>query len=388
MKRLGMGAVLVSAMMATVQPGCTAAGGERGTGGDSSDGGGGDLGFGQGGGEDESCADEVFPGELVPVDLHVLLDQSVSMDDSSKWSSVVNALNAFIAAPESGGIGMGLQYFPIAPSQVIPGMCSMDSDCGVYGPCVPVFNVCNGSFAPNDSCDPGDYATAEVGIAELPGVAAAIQGSLAAHSPTGDSTPTQPGFEGAMQYATGWAAANPTHLVFIVLATDGEPTNCNPNSVQGTAAAASAAAAANPSVKTFVIGVGDSLGSLNQIASAGGTDTAYLVDAGPNTTQQFIDALVEIRSQGECQFQIPVPAGGTPDFDRVNVKLVDPNDPSVEIDVFNVSSEAGCDPVDGGWYYDDPANPQTIILCQVTCELVRAADYDIRVTLGCATRVK
>jgi hypothetical protein len=286
---------------------------------------------------------------------------------------------------------MGIQYFPIPPSGAIPGACNGDPNdpvCGYYGPCLPGFNVCGGSFSPNDSCDPADYAGAEVGIAELPGVAGAIQGSLSAHSPTGDSTPTQPGFEGAVAYATGWAAANPTHLTFIVFATDGEPTNCNPNSVQGTADAAAAAAAANPSVKTFVIGVGPNLGSLNQIAQAGGTSQAYLVDTGGSATQQFIDALVEIRGQGECQFQIPVPAAGTPDFDRVNVSLVDPNDPNNEIPLYNVGSEAGCHPTDGGWYYDNPADPHVILLCPASCDQVRSSDWDIDVKLGCKTIVK
>lgn len=338
-----------------------------------------------GSGGDGSCASDTFPGSLAPVDLYVMLDQSSSMNDSGKWSAVTNALTTFMAAPESNGVGMGIQYFPIPPTGSIPSSCGGDADCGFYGPCV--FGNCNGVFAPNDSCDPADYSDAEVAIAALPGVQSAIEQSLSSHGPSGDSTPTQPGYQGAVNYATAWATANPTHLTFIVLATDGEPNNCNPNSTQGTAGVAAAAATGSPPVRTFVIGVGDNLSSLNQIAAAGGTGQAFLVDAGNNTTQAFIDALVAIRAEGECQFQIPLPTDGSqPDFNRVNVTLQGPG--GEEIELFNVGDASGCDPTDGGWYYDDPAAPNTIVLCPASCDQVRETDWDVEVKLGCATILK
>ena len=40
----------------------------------------------------------------------------------------------------------------------------------------------------------------------------------------------------------------------------------------------------------------------------------------------------------------------------------------------------------GGWYYDDEANPSTIILCPATCETVRGDESGkISVVLGCDT---
>jgi hypothetical protein len=334
-----------------------------------------------------ACAADTYPGELVPLDLYVMLDKSSSMTDGGKWASVTTALKDFAKADDSHGIGVGLQYFPVPPSYPIPVQCNgqiNDPACGLYGPCIPGFNICGGS-ASNDSCDPIDYDEAKLTIAELPAAEPAFAAELNAASANGDSTPSQPAMEGAVVYATAWAQANPSHLTFIVFATDGEPTNCSINSIQGTADAAQQAANGNPSVKTFVIGVGSELGSLNQIASAGGTSQAYLVDTGPNATQQFIEALNEIRALGLCKFQIPVPEEGTPDFGKVNVSLVDPNDPDNYQVVKQVDNQSSCDPVEGGWYYDDPYDPKMIVLCPASCDEVMLSDWDVSVLLGCET---
>jgi hypothetical protein len=333
----------------------------------------------------DSCAAETYAGEVVDLDMFVMLDRSGSMQDGNKWPSVVGALNEFVSAPESSGIGVGLGYFPTPPSGPIPRNCA---DCGNYGPCLPVVNQCAGSITGiSDSCDAVDYAAPALGIAPLPATAAAFQSALAGQGPDGASTPSQPALEGAAQYATQWAKAHPAHLTFIVFATDGEPTNCSNNSVQGTAAAAAEAGASSPAVRTFVIGVGDSLGALNQIAAAGGTDTAFVVDAGAGTTQQFIDALVAIRGLGQCKFQIPVPDSGEPDFNLVNVSFVDAAT-GAETPLANVPSAADCDPAGGGWYYDNPSAPKIIELCPQSCDHASSSSVDVQVKLGCKTLVK
>jgi hypothetical protein len=358
----------------------------------------GGLGIGQGGGNsggNEACAAETYAGELVPLDLHVVLDRSASMQNDSKWGAVTAALQAFINDPSSAGVGIGLQYFPVSPTQPVPSACDgtnpNDPVCGLYGPCLPGFNICSGALAGgNDSCDPVDYQSPQLTIQALPGVAQTVTDSIAVHTPpSGDSTPSQPAMEGAAAYATQWAADNPTHLTVIVLATDGEPTGCSSNSVAGAASAAAGAFGASPSVLTFVVGVGTELGSLNQVAASGGTGQAFLVDTGANVTQQFIDAMNEIRATGQCQLQIPVPSGGaTPDYGKVNVTIVDPDNPNTTIELFNVGSEAGCDPNEGGWYYDNPADPNVILLCPASCTQVTTTGWDVSVLLGCETIVK
>jgi len=335
-----------------------------------------------------ACADESYPGELVLVDLYIMLDHSASMvQDTDKWGAVTSAITTFLGSFDEGGVGVGIQYFPIPPppGTQIPLNCVTTADCGLYGPCVPILNKCSGALAPDTSCDPADYDEPAVAISELPGVKSAILTSMGDMDPDGDATPTQQAMQGAVAYAVGWAAANPSHLTFIVFATDGEPTGCTTNSITETANLAQGAANGTPQVKTFVIGVGTELSALNSIAQAGGTDQAYLVDTGQNVTTQFIEALNEIRSAGLCKFQIPVPTTGQPDFNKVNVSLVDPNDANNAETIPYVGDEASCHAITGGWYYDNPADPHMIVLCDASCDKVKLSDWNINVLLGCKT---
>ena len=84
---------------------------------------------------------------------------------------------------------------------------------------------------------------------------------------------------------------------------------------------ASSAAAGTPKVLTFVIGVGTSLTNLNAIAAAGGTTKAYLVSAGANVTQQFIQALNDIRKKTlGCEYQMPKTDAGIIDPSKVELE--------------------------------------------------------------------
>jgi uncharacterized protein YegL len=100
---------------------------------------------------------------------------------------------------------------------------------------------------------------------------------------------------------------HPTHTVLVLLVTDGEPDACGIDLLGDTAAAASAGLAANPSVATYVLGVGTSLDALNQIASAGGTRQAYIVDGTQNISAQIVEALNKIRGMTSlpCEFACP-----------------------------------------------------------------------------------
>ena len=203
--------------------------------------------------------------------MFVMLDQSGSMVlFGNRWQPIVDAIKAFVAAPDMAGVGVGLGYFGLFP----PGMPPLD-------PTAP------------GSCNPGDYARPDVPIDVLPNVRMAIENSLNLHSTPGGGTPTLPALQGSMQYATQWAVAHPDRKVIIVLATDGEPQGCTGNDVNSVSQVAAAAATTNPQINTYVVGVGPSLQALNQIAQAGGSNMAYLVESG--NTQQFLDALHSIR---------------------------------------------------------------------------------------------
>ena len=336
--------------------------------------------------EDEACAAEAYSGQTVPLDMQVMLDRSASMQLDNKWTSVVEALKQFVQSPEADGISVGLQYFPNPPSAPVPTACQTDADCGFYGPCatIPFFGASCQGATDDTSCDPVDYTSAEVEIQILPGIAPAIVSSLDAHEPDGNATPTRVALEGAVLHARDRALANPQHLVVVVLATDGEPVGCQFNDVSHVTTTAAWALGENPSLRTFVIGVGAELTALDAIASAGGTDQAYLVDTSQDVTAQFTAALNDIRSAARCEFQIPVPSDGIPNYGLVNVAVSEAGEAS---NVPGVEGAAMCDLATGGWYYDDPAQPARIILCPTTCERVKESQLDVTVLLGCRTEV-
>ena len=94
-------------------------------------------------------------------------------------------------------------------------------------------------------------------------------------------------------------------------------------------------------------------------------------------------------SQIPCVYDIPPPMGNDEiDYTKVNVAYApDPNTPPT--DIFNVpGGAADCD-ASGGWYYDNPANPTQILLCDATCNVVQASSTGkVTVKFGCATKIK
>jgi len=338
-----------------------------------------------------ACATSIVKADKIPLDLFVMLDQSSSMSDSvngggTKWTTVTSALGTFVQQPGLDGVSIGMQYFgvPSGGGTCSALTCTVDADCGATacGPCT--FGICLGFVASaSDSCTAADYAMAAVEIAPLPGVASTIVSSMAAHSPT-TSTPTSAALQGAIDHSKAWAQAHPSDAVVAVLATDGDPSECD-TTLADINAIAAAGLAGVPKIMTFVIGVGPSLSSLNGIAAAGGTNQAFLVDTGGNVNQQFLDAMNAIRHAAlGCNYLIPTPTDGTPDFTEVNV-IYQPQGGNAQT-FPNVSSQASCPANGNGWYYDNPANPTQIILCPSSCMLVEGdMTGEVDVTLGCST---
>ncbi len=340
---------------------------------------GGSSGTGFGGG----CAAETVEGDNLPLDMYIMLDQSGSMSTDGRWGKVTSAIQNFMALPESAGLGVGIQYFPWGPQ--CPDLCQTNGDCGTgCGTCMSfgVFGVCSG---PGNTCDVSQYATPEVPIGVLPGIANDITASMAAHGPTG-GTPTAAALTGAIQYAQSHATSNPNHVTIVVLATDGLPQSCEPQDIPGIAQIAAAGVAGDPSILTFVIGVGSELTNLNAIAAGGGTNQAFIVDNANNAEQQFLAALEAIKGSAlGCTYGIPEPEMGDPDYDRVNVQYT-PGPGETPEQIPYVGSEAGCPANGDGWYYNNAQNPTQIILCPFTCNRVEGdTDGKIDIVLGCET---
>ena len=323
-----------------------------------------------------------------------MLDQSGSMSDSvsgggTKWAAVTAALKSFVQQPNLNGISVGMQFFGLPPGggsgtcSVVS--CSTNADCGpaACGPCTAGF--CSGALGSigGDSCTASDYSTASVEIAPLPGVANAIVTAMGGHSPT-TGTPTSAALQGAIDHAKSWASSHTSDAVAVILATDGDPEECD-TSLPDIETIASTAAAGTPKIDTFVIGVGTSTSNLNGIAMAGGTQQAFIVDTGGNVNQQFLAAMNAIRNSASCTFQIPLPpGGGTPDYNQVNIVFTPSGGTPKTIPY--VMSKANCPTNGDGWYYDDPNNPTSINLCETTCGSVQAdTNGSVDITLGCTT---
>jgi hypothetical protein len=333
-------------------------------------------------GTGEVCQAETREGQRIPVDMYFLVDSSASMSEmvmgGSKWDVVSQALIGFLGDPRNEGTGIGIGYFPAG----VGATCTAGQpDCL----CIPIINLCLPQAG--GSCVVADYAVPSVPLA-LPSIVASVISSITAHAIAG-GTPTRPAVEGALQYLDGWAEQHPDRKAVLVLATDGDPLGCDANTPQEIAALAAAALAGPHGIKTFVIGVGRSLQTLNLVAEAGGTDQAFLVDTGGDVAQQFGDALDQIRGVASpCDFSIPTEAGPHMEVnpEKINVSYT----PTGSTDPILVQQTFGSDPAncgsDGGWYYDNPAQPTTITLCDATCSSLSGGS--IQVAFGCDTIVQ
>jgi hypothetical protein len=304
------------------------------------------------------CAGETQRAERVQVDMYVMLDRSGSMLEltgvggTTKWDAVRAALTEFVSDPESEGLGVGLQYFPLG-AEGIPEQCLNDTDCGVAGgpctakACLPprvgnapfatclvdadcppnspgcapfgecsgdatlaCFNFGAGGCGPDGdcnqlageclffaSCDPADYAAPAVEIDVLPDNGMALVDSLTAEAPIG-LTPTPVALLGALTQCSEHAAAFPDRRVIAVLATDGLPTDCVPEgtttveqAVQVVADIAADGASSMPSLETYVIGVfaPEDMGAMQNLA---------LIAQGGGTDEAFvIDASGDVNQQ-------------------------------------------------------------------------------------------
>ncbi len=357
--------------------------------------------------------------------------QAPTGDGQIKWFAVREALNAFFYDPESRGIGVAVTFFPIV-RDFIPQICTSDANCNQEGACKPL-RICpttgtqcqqdatcdaegNGdscsllgqcSLAPQvqcvanmDGCTPAqgvcevigfcenrftcesdEYEVPVVDVATLPDGAFGILNAIDLKSPEG-GTPTLPALTGAVDQAVDHGEANPGNNVIVVLATDGVPTVCDDaifdgNPEQATAnLAAQAQRGLSEGIQTFVIGVfapEEELAaepSLTAIAQAGGTNQAFIVNTAGQVTDEFREALNQVRLNAKsCQFEI-LPSEDPIDYSGVWVRL---NRNGEEVWIPRVDSLQACGP-DAGFYYDQPitspTDPSIVLLCPATCDLL------------------
>lgn len=293
------------------------------------------------GGEGGGCGGENYVAENRPLDIYVIMDESLSMlVPVDIWTPTSTALNTFFGSPSAEGIGVGIQFF-------------------------------------SGGCDVAAYATPVVPVADLPGNAGALMMALANRLP-GPGTATEPALRGAIQFAAGRAMADPTRKQVVLLVTDGEPASCNAT-VESTAAAAAEGYSATPSIPTYVLGLGNIAG-LNSMAMSGGTGAAFVVE-DPMNVQAVVEAMNAIRGQAlPCEYRVPTATAGS--FDKTLVNLNWTRDGVTNAVPF-VGGAEGCAGAPAGWYYDNAEAPTQLVACEQTCNELKTLGGDVSVVLGC-----
>lgn len=334
----------------------------------------------------EGCAKGEATAELTPIYLVFIYDTSGSMGDmtytdpvsgvvtqvqnrASRWDPMKEGMVSFFNAPASKNVHASLAYFPA------PG--GFETTCKVSqysSPSVPL--------TPLNSPDP-------------------LIVSLNQREPQG-GTPTLPALRGAVEYARELKQNSRDAHVAVILVTDGEPAviptgaseedpNCPAgdslqNTVEGVAAVARAAYMGDPSIPIHVIGVGESLSSLETIAAAGGASLTLIgLDDPAQATATLRNRLEEIQVEGfSCDVAMPSPTSSEGlDPTKVNIDFVH-GDGTIE----EFSKSEGC-VSSVGWDYDDDVHPTRVLLCSETCTAIqRDPDGRISTVFGCPTRIK
>ncbi len=90
-------------------------------------------------------------------------------------------------------------------------------------------------------------------------------------------------------------------------------------------------------------------------------------------------------TQLACEFEIPPPPDDMEfDPDKVNLEFHDGMGGVIEIG--RIDSAADCPNVIDGWYYDNPAAPQMIVMCPQTCDKLQGSENgSISIAFGCAS---
>jgi hypothetical protein len=130
--------------------------------------------------------------------------------------------------------------------------------------------------------------------------------------------------------------------------------------------------------------LGLNLTNLHQIAAAGGTGQAFIVD--PNSGPALTNAMNQIRGAAlPCDY--PLPNGGQVDPSKVNIEFT-PGGAGPKT-IYKVEDASKCDPMTGGWYYDNNAAPTRAIVCPQTCaEFKAGSGGQVNVVLGCPSVIK
>jgi hypothetical protein len=319
------------------------------------------------------CSGGVSQASLRKVNMYVIVDRSNSMSGNGKWDGARAALQDFFGDPASAGIGVALEFFPLSAG--VSGDASGDG-CGMdIGTCAP--SRCGNPYVPLGTltADPAPADTQEDKLVAPLKQAGWLQ----------FSTPSWPALVGSLDWATARQTSTPNEAHIVVFVTDGQPYgSCINGTAQNTnnqLAVYAGNAYSTYGVRTYTVGmIGANNAALDSIASAGGTNQAFVID-GTDPTQvadQLSTALKTIAGENaSCEFALP--NQGLFDPSSANVTYTMGDGTSVTLD-----QQSGVGTCGTGWYFDDPSNPTTATLCPDSCTAVKQdTNARVEIHLGC-----
>jgi hypothetical protein len=335
-------------------------------------------------GEEGACREVSVRAENTPVNIHIMLDRSVSMLDPvvaadptspTRWDAITSALRDFLNSEQANGAQVSIQFF---------GLQNGADDCGVE-----------------------KYTGAAVPMAPLTSNRAALIAKIDETDP-GSLTPTTPALEGALTYALGVARLpeNAERATVVVLASDGVPSECTGvtdaqgNSIFSVTPVANMLRAysqpptgpdglpTQPAIRTYIIGTEELRANATTLADAGGGQAFLLGGSGGDVQAQFLNAMLSIVTKPlTCELDVPQTApdtGDRVDFDRVRVSFTSPTGLTREIPrAAGVGSCSGAP--NGAWFYDDASAPTKVFFCPQSCSTIGAGT--LKVELGCAPQM-
>jgi hypothetical protein len=314
-----------------------------------------------------ACSGGVSQAVFRRVNMFIMFDRSGSMS-GTKWDGAREALTQFLQAPQAGGLGVALEYFPL-PSPTVAGL-----------------NTGDGCAAGN--CDENACANPMVPLGVLTAAAGDPHETALIQSlpvgPTGDGTPSRPALLGAYLAARNRQLAAPDEYNVVVFVTDGDPNGCFYPTSGGTLASTNMQLAVDAEtnylryeIPTYTVCMtGGNCSALSQIASRG-RGSAFTVTSSTTAqvAQQLRDALLSIASQNaSCNFELPNRGGFNPSESSV---IYTPGMGAAQ----NLSQQAGSTSCGTGWYFDNPMDPTRITLCPSTCSTIQS-DPAARIEVG------
>jgi hypothetical protein len=284
---------------------------------------------------DANCGTQTSSASQQPADVLLVFDRSGSMNYSTtsdsncrtgssctqRWSALKTGVTATLDST-SGEINWGLKLFA--------------SESG-------------------GACGVTDGVEVPIGANSVP----TIEATITSASP-GNNTPTAQAIRKATAYLKTLTDPN---TKYILLSTDGEP-NCGAGGNSATNVPDTIAAikeAKDAGFMVYVIGIGPSVGNLDNFAAAGGTNKYFPASSPDELTAAFATISKAVVS---CTFAL----AKTPP---------DPNNVAVYLDTNLVGQDSA-----NGWSFG--ANSTTIVLNGSTCDKVTSgAAKTVRVLFGC-----